>query len=175
MTIYVAYDGIVKELMYEVDDVATAGQPLLTIELTEEEDEGEGEWCSYRCNILCYESFYLGSFSGCNSKVDQDILDGVTTKQQQTPGSASTTTTCTPTTIPPVTNIPSPVIFTHDKVAPVKGIQAVMVKTMTASGEFAGQIIAKCVLIFACHARLIYIKSGSKILAFEAMFTSVAR
>ena len=47
VTIYVAYDGIVKELMYEVDDVATAGQPLLTIELAEEQDEGEGEWCSY--------------------------------------------------------------------------------------------------------------------------------
>ena len=45
VTIYVPYDGIVKELMYEVDDVATAGQPLLTIELAEEEDEGE--WCSY--------------------------------------------------------------------------------------------------------------------------------
>lgn len=43
VTIYVAYDGIVKELMYEVDDVATAGQPLLTIELAEEQDEDEGE------------------------------------------------------------------------------------------------------------------------------------
>ena len=32
--------------MYEVDDVATAGQPLLTIELAEEEEDA-GEWCSY--------------------------------------------------------------------------------------------------------------------------------
>ena len=45
MTIYVPYDGNVKELMYEVDDVATAGQPLLTIELAEEEEDA-GEWCS---------------------------------------------------------------------------------------------------------------------------------
>jgi len=78
--------------------------------------------------------------------VDHDILDVATNQelnqQQQTPASASTHTT--PTTTPPVTTIPSPVIFTHDKVEPVKGIQAVMVKTMTASGKFSGQIITKC-------------------------------
>ena len=33
MTIYVPYDGVVKELMYEVDDVATKGKPLMMIEV----------------------------------------------------------------------------------------------------------------------------------------------
>ena len=99
-----------------------------------------------RHNILCYESLFLGSSSECNSKVDHNILDVATNQelnqQQQIPASASTPTT--PTTISPVTNIPSPVTVTHDKVEPVKGIQAVMVKTMTASGKFSGQIITKC-------------------------------
>ena len=96
-----------------------------------------------RHNILCYESLFLGSSSECNSKVDQDaVTNQELNQQQQTPASASTPTT--PTTTPLVTTIPSPVIFTHDKVEPVKGIQAVMVKTMTASGKFSGQIITKC-------------------------------
>ena len=33
MTIYVPYDGVVKELMYEVDDIATKGKPLMMIEV----------------------------------------------------------------------------------------------------------------------------------------------
>ena len=33
MTIYVPYDGVVKELMYEVDDVATKGKPLMMVEV----------------------------------------------------------------------------------------------------------------------------------------------
>ena len=97
--------------------------------------------CSCRRNIFCYESFFPESSSGCNSKVDQDTLDSVTNQETtQTPVSAAPTTTM-PTSILPVTNIPSPVNLTHDKVEPVKGIQAVMVKTMTASGEISGQIM----------------------------------
>ena len=97
--------------------------------------------CSCRRNIFCYEYFFPESSSGCISKVDQDTLDSVTNQETtQTPVSSAPTAT-TPTSILPVTNIPSPVNFTHDKVEPVKGIQAVMVKTMTASGEISGQIM----------------------------------
>ena len=41
VTIYVPYDGVVKELMYEVDDVATKGKPLMLIEV-EGDVEAEG-------------------------------------------------------------------------------------------------------------------------------------
>ena len=46
MIIHIPHDGVVKELMYEVDDTATRGKPLLMIELEGEEEEGEeeGEW-----------------------------------------------------------------------------------------------------------------------------------
>ena len=37
-TIYCPYDGVVKELMYEVDDIAKKDEPLVTIEVS-----GEGE------------------------------------------------------------------------------------------------------------------------------------
>ena len=85
--------------------------------------------------------FFLELSSGSNSEVDQDTLDSVTSQGTiQTPVSAAPTTTM-PTSIPPVTSIPSPVTFTHDKVEPVKGIQAVMVKTMTASGEISSQMM----------------------------------
>ena len=33
MTIYVPYDGVVNELMYKVDEVATKGKPLMMIEM----------------------------------------------------------------------------------------------------------------------------------------------
>ena len=41
VTIYVPYDGVVKELMYKVDDVATKGKPLMLIEV-EGDMEGDG-------------------------------------------------------------------------------------------------------------------------------------
>ena len=41
MTIYVPYDGVVKELMYEVDDIATKGKPLMMVEV-EGEVNAEG-------------------------------------------------------------------------------------------------------------------------------------
>ena len=41
VTIYVPYDGVVKELMYKVDDVATKGKPLMLIEV-EGDVEAEG-------------------------------------------------------------------------------------------------------------------------------------
>ena len=41
MTIYVPYDGVVKELMYEVDDVTTKGKPLMMVEV-EGEVNAEG-------------------------------------------------------------------------------------------------------------------------------------
>ena len=41
VTIYVPYDGVVKELMYEVDDIATKGKPLMMIEV-EGDVEAEG-------------------------------------------------------------------------------------------------------------------------------------
>ena len=44
MTIYVPYDGVVKELMYEVNDIATKGKPLMTIEV-EGDMEAEGTLC----------------------------------------------------------------------------------------------------------------------------------
>ena len=44
MTIYVPYDGVVKELMYEVDDVATKGKPLMMIEV--EGDVGAEGTCT---------------------------------------------------------------------------------------------------------------------------------
>ena len=81
--------------------------------------------------------FFLELSSGSNSEVDQDTLDSVTSQGTvQTPVSAAPTTT-----MPTSTSIPSPVTFTHDKVEPVKGIQAVMVKTMTASGEISSQMM----------------------------------
>ena len=39
-TIYIPYSGIIQELMYEVDDVATKGEPLLTIETDDEGGRG---------------------------------------------------------------------------------------------------------------------------------------
>ena len=50
-TLYVPFNGIVRELMYEVDDTATKDQPLIMVEVEGEEEEGgceeeesEGEW-----------------------------------------------------------------------------------------------------------------------------------
>ena len=43
VTIYVPYDGVVKELMYEVDDIATKGKPLMLIEV-EGDAEIDGNW-----------------------------------------------------------------------------------------------------------------------------------
>ena len=37
-TLYVPFNGIVRELMYEVDETATKDQPLIMVEV-----EGEGE------------------------------------------------------------------------------------------------------------------------------------
>jgi pyruvate/2-oxoglutarate dehydrogenase complex dihydrolipoamide acyltransferase (E2) component len=50
VTIYVPYDGVVKELMYEVDDVATKGEPLMTIEV-EGDMEAEGTLCLLSLSI----------------------------------------------------------------------------------------------------------------------------
>ena len=38
VTIFVPFDGVVKELMHEVDEVATKGEPLLMVEI-----DGAGE------------------------------------------------------------------------------------------------------------------------------------
>ena len=40
-TIYIPYSGVIQELMYEVDDIATKDEPLLTIDT---EDEGGRQW-----------------------------------------------------------------------------------------------------------------------------------
>ena len=36
MVIYSPYDGVVRELMYEVGDIATKGKPVVMIEVEEE-------------------------------------------------------------------------------------------------------------------------------------------
>lgn len=36
--IYIPYDGVVKEIVCEADEIATLGKPLLMIELDEEEE-----------------------------------------------------------------------------------------------------------------------------------------
>ena len=43
VTIYIPYDGVVKELMYEVNDIATKGKPLMLIEV-EGDVETDGNW-----------------------------------------------------------------------------------------------------------------------------------
>jgi len=91
VTIYVPYDGVVKELMYEVNDTATKGKPLLTVEV--EEDESEGEWCSC-IHIIVTSSYGVGTVlslespSGSKSKVEQDapiarVTQNVAKQQQQ--------------------------------------------------------------------------------------------
>lgn len=39
-TIYVPFDGIVRELMYEVDETAIRDKPLIMVEVEEESEEG---------------------------------------------------------------------------------------------------------------------------------------
>lgn len=39
-TIYVPFDGIVRELMYEVDDTAIRDKPLIMVEVEEASEEG---------------------------------------------------------------------------------------------------------------------------------------
>ena len=39
-TLYVPFNGIVRELMYEVDETATKDQPLIMVEVEGEEEEG---------------------------------------------------------------------------------------------------------------------------------------
>lgn len=41
MTVYVPYDGVIKQLMYEVGAVATKGEPLLMVEVAGEPNEGK--------------------------------------------------------------------------------------------------------------------------------------
>jgi len=92
VTIYVPYDGVVKELMYKVNDTATKGKPLLTVEV--EEDESEGEWCSC-IHIIVTSSHVVGTVlslespSRSKSKVEQDAPIAPATqnvaKQQQQP------------------------------------------------------------------------------------------
>ena len=68
MTIYVPYDGVVKELMYEVDDVATKGKPLMLIEV-EGDVEAKGTFIlpSLILTLLInlYQLFNRRVFSGC--------------------------------------------------------------------------------------------------------------
>ena len=46
VTIYVPYDGVVKELMYEVDDIATKGKPLMMVEV-------EGDVAAVEAEGIC--------------------------------------------------------------------------------------------------------------------------
>ena len=39
-TLYVPFNGVVRELMYEVDETATKDQPLIMVEVEGEEEEG---------------------------------------------------------------------------------------------------------------------------------------
>lgn len=41
-TIYCPYDGVVQELMYEVDDIAKKDEPLLTVEIEDEDTPTPG-------------------------------------------------------------------------------------------------------------------------------------
>jgi len=50
-TIHVPYDGIVKELMYEVGEIATLGVPLIMVEV-EGSAEGDSGGCGKRCGQM---------------------------------------------------------------------------------------------------------------------------
>ncbi|XP_011404664.1 PREDICTED: lipoamide acyltransferase component of branched-chain alpha-keto acid dehydrogenase complex, mitochondrial-like [Amphimedon queenslandica] len=156
-TIYCPHDGVIKELMYEVDDIAKKDEPLVTIEISGEEEEQsssssiqESAVPTSKKEVESLSSPPAKSGSGkvlatptvrriaAENNIDLFLIKGTgdggrILKEDILKYIDSKT--AAPAVKSSVSLPAPPPAMPLDRVEPIKGFKMIMVQTMTASGQ----------------------------------------
>jgi 2-oxoisovalerate dehydrogenase E2 component (dihydrolipoyl transacylase) len=157
-TIYCPYDGVVTELMYQVDDVASKDQPLLMIELKDDGDAPSSTPGSSDVTLATEETPPPSSPSppvakdvsgnkilatpavrkmAADNSIDLSQIKGTGTNGRILKDDIVNYIQAkeTPSSTPVVSPIAPPTATPSDTTEPIKGFKMIMVRTMAASGQ----------------------------------------